>query len=145
MAATRLANPAPEIIPGDGVPAGHLNLVGAAEHVNVADFELRRLALSTPWNTGPLPYRRISNGGRQTLVVAIKDLDRLSAEWVESHSRGRILIGEVVRRTGKSHSQVRAALSSGALPCMRTRGTARIRPADVEVWIRQHGQEREGS
>jgi hypothetical protein len=120
---------------GDAMLPGHLGLAQAAEHLQVADFEIRRLALSTPWDQGPLPYRRVRMFGRlPTIALDRRDLDNLDPAWVDAYNRERILIGEASRRTGLSVPAIRRALLAGDLPCVRTRGTARIRPQDLNTW-----------
>lgn len=51
---------------------------------------------------------------------------------------------EVAERTGLSYHAVLRAIHRGELPAFRLCGRIRIRPSDVEAWMRDHRIEQQG-
>lgn len=122
-------------------PDGYMSINEAAAYLNVNDWEVRALALSTDEADGPLRYTRTNTGwGPLRIVVLVKDLDQLDGDWIEARSPHRRLISWVVERTGLSVSVIREATLRGELPALRATGTAKYLPSEVDMWMETSGR-----
>jgi excisionase family DNA binding protein len=139
--ATALTAPThPGMMPTDKLPDGYVVLSAAAKTLNVAYWDLTRLATSTPWNEGPLPYQKKGGGTRGMYIVSEANLAKIAPEWLDSCSRDRIRMAEAVRYTGLGPSVLGRAIIRGELKCAITAGKCRFRYSELDQWMSDRGR-----
>lgn len=129
----------PELLDDPAIPDGYLTLEQAAALLSVGIHDMRDKCLETPWDEGPLPYRRIPRRGTPAVVVAQGDVENLDQVWVASHQRDLLLIGAAARLAGVGAGALRRATDRKELAVLVTGGeTRRYRNDDVVAWASGH-------
>lgn len=129
--------------------SGLITLRQIAEATGVAEHFLRRRiadgllqpACHVPTGTGAAPTMLFDPDVLRAGPRADGAPDPLPQEWIARHQHCLLSIGNAARRLGIDPAEIRSALASGELACLRTDGNTRlIHPDVLAAWDAARGQ-----